>query len=45
MAISYNDLYKNYEPRMTSALANSAHDYHIIEFEEMCKQMIASALA
>ena len=45
MAISYNDLYKSYEPRMTPTLANSPHDYHIIEFEEMCKQMIASALA
>ena len=44
MAIKYDDLYKTYESRMTEAAANSAHDYHIIEFEEMCKQMIASAL-
>ena len=45
MAIKYDDLYKTYESRMTEAMADSAHDYHIIEFEAMCKDMIASALA
>ena len=45
MAIKYDDLYKTYESRMTEAMADSAHDYHIIEFEQMCKDMIASALA
>lgn len=45
MAIRYEDLYKTYESRMNEHLANSAHDYHIIEFEQMCKDMIASALA
>ena len=45
MSILYEDLYKTYESRMTEAMANSAHDYHIIEFEKMCKDMIASALA
>ena len=45
MAIKYDDLYKTYESRMSEAMANSAHDYHIIEFEQMCKDMIASALA
>ena len=45
MAIKYDDLYKTYESRMTEAMADSAHDYHIIEFEQMCKDMITSALA
>ena len=45
MASIYDDYFRSYDPRMTPAQANSAHDYHIIEFEEMCKQMIASALA
>ena len=45
MAIYYDDLYKTYNQRMDEASANSAHDYHIIEFEQMCKEMIASALA
>ena len=45
MSILYEDLYKTYESRMTEAMANSAHDFHIIEFEKMCKDMIASALA
>lgn len=25
--------------------ADSAHDFHIVEFEQMCKEMISSALA
>ena len=45
MAIRYEDLYKTYESRMDEARADSPHDYHIIEFEKMCKDMIASALA
>ena len=45
MGVFYDDLYKTYESRMDEARANSAHDYHIIEFEAMCKDMIASALA
>ena len=44
MASIYDEYFRSYDPRMTPAQANSAHDYHIIEFEEMCKQMIASAL-
>lgn len=44
MAIRYDDLYKSYESRMSEAMANSAHDWHIIEFEQMCKDMINSAL-
>ena len=44
MASIYDDYFRSYDPRMTPAQANSAHDYHIIEFEEMCKQMISSAL-
>ena len=44
MAIRYEDLYKSYEARMSEAQANSAHDYHIVEFERMCKDMINSAL-
>ena len=45
MPINYNDLYKSYESRMTEAMADSAHDWHSIEFEQMCKDMMASALS
>ena len=44
MANSNDDLFKNYKPRMNETMATSAHDWHIIEFESMCKDMIASAL-
>ena len=44
MAIRYEDLYKSYESRMTEAMADSPHDYHVLEFEQMCKDMINSAL-
>lgn len=39
-----NEYFNNYHPAMTVDQANSAHDWHIIEFEDMCKQMISSAL-
>ena len=39
-----NGYFQNYQTMMPPNQANSPHDYHIIEFEEMCKQMITSAL-
>ena len=39
-----NDLFKGYQSQMDIIRANSAHDFHIIEFEQMCKDMIAAAL-
>ena len=43
---SVNDKYfQDYKKRMDEAHANSAHDFHIIEFEQMCQEMITKALA
>ena len=44
MANLNNDYFKDYQPRMDAMHANSAHDWHIIEFEEMAKDMISKAL-
>ena len=45
MATSVNDKYfQAYKTRMEQSQANSAHDFHIIEFEAMCKDMITKAL-
>lgn len=42
---NYNDDYfRGYKSRMDAAHANSAHDWHVIEFEEMAKDMISKAL-
>ena len=46
MATSVNDKYfQAYKARMEQSQADSAHDFHIIEFEQMCKEMITKALA
>ena len=43
---SVNDKYfQDYKTRMEQEKADSAHDFHIIEFEQMCKEMISTALA
>ena len=45
MVNSVNDKYfQEYKARMDASHAQSAHDFHIMEFEEMCKDMIAKAL-
>ena len=44
MANINNELFHNYQTMMPPYQANSAHDYHIIEFEQMCQQMITAAL-
>ena len=46
MAISVNDKYfQNYKTRMEESNALTAHDWHVVEFEKMCKEMITEALA
>ena len=43
---SVNDKYfQEYKARMDAQNAETAHDYHIMEFEQMCKEMICNALA
>ena len=43
--LSVNDKYfQDYKSRMEQSQADSAHDFHIIEFEAMCKDMITKAL-
>ncbi len=43
---SINDKYfQDYKRRMDEQRADSAHDFHIIEFEQMCQEMITKALA
>ncbi len=45
MVNSVNDKYfQEYKARMEASHAQSAHDFHIMEFEEMCKDMISKAL-
>lgn len=45
MATSVNDkFFQAYKTRMEQSQADSAHDFHIIEFEAMCKDMITKAL-
>ncbi len=45
MAISVNDKYfQNYKSRMEESQALTAHDFHIVEFEQMCQEMITKAL-
>ena len=42
---SVNDKYfQDYKARMEAQNADSAHDFHILEFEQMCKEMISTAL-
>ena len=42
---SVNDKYfQAYKKRMDEQRANSAHDWHVIEFEQMCQEMITKAL-
>ena len=46
MANSVNDKYfQEYKARLQASQAQSAHDYHVLEFEQMCKEMITKALA
>ena len=43
---SVNDKYfQDYKTRMEQQNADSAHDFHILEFESMCQEMITKALA
>ena len=43
---SVNDKYfQDYKSRMEASHAQTAHDFHIVEFEQMCKEMITEALA
>ena len=43
---SVNDKYfQDYKTRMERQNADSAHDFHILEFEQKCKEMISTALA
>ena len=42
---SVNDKYfQDYKARMEAQNAQSAHDFHILEFEQACKEMISTAL-
>lgn len=46
MATSVNDKYfQAYKTRMEESQAQTAHDFHVVEFEQMCKEMITEALA
>ena len=46
MANSVNDKYfQDYKARMEASHAQTAHDFHIMEFEQMAKEMITKALA
>lgn len=43
---SVNDKYfQNYKSRMEASNAQSAHDFHIVEFQQMCQEMITKALS
>lgn len=43
---SVNDKYfQDYKSRMQASQAQTAHDFHIVEFEQMAKEMITKALA
>ena len=43
---SINDKYfQDYKSRLEKQSAETAHDFHIIEFEQMCQEMITKALA
>ena len=43
---SVNDKYfQNYKTRMEESQAQTAHDFHIVEFEKLAKEMITEALA
>ena len=42
---SVNDKYfQDYKKRMDEAHAQTAHDWHVIDFEQMCQEMITKAL-
>ena len=42
---SVNDKYfQNYKTRMEESQAQTAHDWHVVSFEQMCKEMITEAL-
>ena len=42
---SVNDKYfQDYKARMEAQNAQSAHDWHVVEFEQMVKEMISTAL-
>ena len=45
MASVDDKYFQAYKKRMDEQRANSAHDFHIIEFEQMCQEMITKALA
>ncbi len=38
------DYFNNYKERIDKINAETAHDFHRIEFHDMCEQMIAEAL-
>lgn len=43
---SVNDKYfQDYKSRMEATNAQTAHDFHIVEFQQMCQEMITKALA
>ena len=43
---SCNDKYfQDYKKRMEESQAQTTHDWHIVEFESMAKEMITKALA
>lgn len=44
MTFNSNDLFRDYKPRMKPEYATTAHDYHVMEFEDMCRDMISKAL-
>ena len=45
MVNDYNQQYfQHSESWMIPNMASTAHDYHVMEFEQMCKQLISSAL-
>ena len=39
-----NKYFQNYKEQMDRIHAETAHDFHILEFQDMCKEMIAQAL-
>lgn len=44
MASCNDEYFKEYKRRMEEENARTAHDFHIIEFEKMCQDMITKAL-